>query len=277
MGSENIVFNRTASDISCSIQCPKCSKLSALSIYYTQNGVGFRIKNYARHVGSVHSSGSASNESPEQNVLMEQFQSEQRKNESLRKELTGLKRTVAMQNKDAKRMRSANESIDADASHTPFALDDSGFSEGVKNQIENVSKTQKGLKNDNLQLKNDVQNMRNELEAELKKIKTETLPLLIKQTKIRSDEVDSTDEWRQKAEKLQAELKNMKSELRRSQLERCDLLHNVLLLRGKARVMARLRPEYGNQMKFEINSRRTELHGEFNCLLLIDFFYKITC
>lgn len=259
------MFSRTASDISCSIQCPKCSKSSALSIYYTQNGIGFRIKNYARHVGSVHSSGSAPNDSPEQNVLMEQFQSEQRKNESLRKELTGLKRTVAIQNNDAKRMRTASESNDEDATGTPLVFNDSGFNEGVQNQIENVSKSQKGLKNDNQQLKNDVQNMRKELKAELRKIETETLPLLIKQTTIRSDEVDSTDVWRQKAEKLEAELKKMKSELHRSQLERCDLLHNVLLLRGKVRVMARLRPENINQMKFEINSRRTQLHGEFNC------------
>lgn len=267
MGPENIVFSRTASDISCSIQCPKCAKSSALSIYYTQNGIGFRIKNYARHVGSVHSSGSAPNESAEQNVLMEQFQSEQRKNESLRKELTGLKRTVAMQSNDAKRMRSASKSNDEDAIGTPL-LNDSGFNEGVQNQIENVSKTQKGFENDNQQLKIDVQNMRNEFEAELKKIETETLPLLIKQTTIRSDEVDSTNEWRQKAKKLEAELKKIKSELHRSQLERCDLLHNVLLLRGKVRVMARMRPENDNQMKFEVNSRRTQLHGEFNCFAL---------
>lgn len=112
MTSDCIVLEQEVSDMKCSIRCPQCGKNSALCRYYTQAGVGvgFRIRNFIRHIETFHKN------SPERTPLAEievnrlksSLNAEKEKNESLLKENSmlqkrGLINPIAMYAKRARR------------------------------------------------------------------------------------------------------------------------------------------------------------------------------
>lgn len=253
----------TESDVSCSIRCQKCSKLTALSPYYTQNGIGFRIKNYARHIDSCRANP-PSKMDHQQNLpfdpshLMEKLRSEQRKNELLEIRLAGLKRSSEIRNgkNQLKKAKKNNESFSKE-NVEPLPNEPSA----LKTRVKNILNTQEILKNENHELKKRIFAMKNEFNDDLKKLKDSSLQSLsAEQVNVSNHGAIEVDKWRQKAENFQTELKHVQNELYHSQLERSNLLHTVMELKGKVRVMARLRPaKSSKQIKFELNSRRTEL------------------
>lgn len=71
------------------------------------------------------------------------------------------------------------------------------------------------------------------------------------------EELNSVD-WRQKTQSLETDLNQAQSELYFSQIAYRDVLHSLLDLQGKVRVMARLQPAV-DPFKFEVNSRQNRL------------------
>lgn len=87
--------------------------------------------------------------------------------------------------------------------------------------------------------------------------------LAIASTSTSSSESDVA-EWREKAQQLQKKLDYVQVELEVANAERRELLHKVLDLQGRARVMCRFRPslnaaESANEMKIQISPNRNKL------------------
>lgn len=94
-----------------------------------------------------------------------------------------------------------------------------------------------------------------------------------------SMERKSDEQWREKVEKLEAELKKAKLELQNSNIDRRNLLHNLLELKGKVRIVCRLRPildGFSEKIDYKINQYR-KLIGNTSTLahiksILANFF-----
>lgn len=257
----------TESDVSCSIRCTKCSKITALSPYYKQSGIGFRVKNYARHIDSCRVNPPSNVHHQQilpldQSNLMKKLESEQRKNQLLEMRLAGLKRSskIRSDKNQSKKAKKNNESFSKE-NVDPLPNEPAKINVDIQDRIKNVLKTQNIIKNENHELKQRILALKNEFNDELKKVKDfELQSLSAEQVNVSNHGALEVEEWRRKAESFQMELKHIQNELHHSQLERSNLLHTVMEMIGKVRVMARLRPaKSSKQIKFEINSRRTEL------------------
>lgn len=79
------------------------------------------------------------------------------------------------------------------------------------------------------------------------------------------------EDWRKKVEALEAQLNIAKIELKKSNIDRRNLLHNLLELKGKVRIVCRLRPILeGSEEKidYKINQYR-KLTGNISILFHI--------
>lgn len=249
-----VLFEQVRTQMKCSIRCIKCGKLSALSPYFTQDGVGFRINNFARHVSTSHIktpaekalpmlTGATQIRKPALNII-NRIRSEQVR--SLKRKIQYIERS----------RRSSKRAMINDVTSTP--------SESPETQISccDLSSSHAGLEAENKALKQEILTSRENFNYDIANLLREKEVLLQKLT---SSNGSMEMEWQEKAKTFEKQLEEVRRELHSSQMERRDLLHSLLDLKGKVRVMARLCPvkKSSNMIQFKINANQTNLKCEY--------------
>ncbi|XP_055325645.1 protein claret segregational-like [Sitodiplosis mosellana] len=122
------------------------------------------------------------------------------------------------------------------------------FASGVYSILSDIALK---IKKNYVQERNDI-----DLEQVLEKVVTDARKKVIEQYTATSSSVDS--KWKKS---LEDEVKMVRGQLRSSQMERRNLLHALLDLQGKVRVMARLCPAkcLSAKIQYQINSNQTKL------------------
>lgn len=228
---ESVFVDQNGIKVKCSICCPNCKKLVALSPYYTTAGIGFRSNNFARHVSNLHGE-------QKENIAVKQVV------------MVSRKRKIPFSNQNGiHRRRLIAKNVECASAQTLATVPDNQELEKLKHENDQLKHSISGLKEEKENLINDLQNT----QAKLTQIES--------QSQVVNSNAEMV-EWRQRATNLQMELTKIQSELYTSYMIRRDLLHSNLNLQGRLRVMARLRPVFTqgtNAMRIQINSSHNEL------------------
>lgn len=184
-----------------------------MSCYHTSTAIGFRLSNFVRHLDEKHQNQTqADKASPlneiQINNLMTQLSVQKLKNRELRFELNSKHRTLI-----TKQMGNASACLSA---VTTAKENLSNHSDEWTKEREKILKENSALKEENMRL--------------LTKSNADVEPQL------------AVEEWRQKAEELEIDLKKAKAELMNANYDRRELLHKFLEMKGKIRIVCRLRP-----------------------------------
>lgn len=134
-----------------------------------------------------------------------------------------------------------------------------------KELYDEMIQAQKKLFDEKTKLQDEAGKIKNDYELLVKTHKNTRMQLSMQQCMTDNDSVDCEgsviSELRQKAEHLAINLDKTQSDLFASQIERRNLLHKLLDLQGKVRVMARLRPSL-EPISFSTNMEQNQLTSE---------------
>lgn len=115
----HICVNSVNAEVNCVVTCPKCSRKSTLSQYWTKQGPAFRPSNFQRHYIS-HNSSVLSGETP-MDRMVKQFEALRLRRMTLTKSNMLLKSRLPSQFKTQKMIHNAKEK-DALQTHLNLAL-----------------------------------------------------------------------------------------------------------------------------------------------------------
>lgn len=265
------MLTQEGANVKCSICCPKCKKFTVLSSYFTLAGLGFRMNNYSRHVATFHSE-------PLNDVIHSGMLITRKVKPIYRPALKRLnqKRIIP---------KPLNSSLDTSSSSSPsnvyaqcvaqasqIPLSTSAPDSAFHQKLVELYTAHKQLKNENAQLRENMLSIQREVENEM----MNQMAGQLQRVSVNQSTDADVKEWKEKAEKFEMDLIQAQTELRATQIERRNLLHSLLDLKGKVRVMARLRPlvRSSDQILFEISRCKTRLKSrKFIIFFLVFLFY----
>lgn len=200
------------------------------------------MSNFIRHLEDKHQNQTKADEaSPlneiQINNLTTQLSVQKLKNRELRYKLTSKHRTLI-----TKQMENASACLSAvNAAKENLA----NHSDEWSKEREKILKENSALKDENMRL--------------LTKSNADVEPQL------------AVEEWRQKAEELEIDLKKAKAELMKANYDRRELLHKFLEMKGKIRVACRLRPALVESKEtIQFQTRGRNLIGKSFCSNVIE-------
>lgn len=184
-----------------------------MSCYHTSTAISFRLSNFIRHLEDKHQNLTQADEaSPlneiQINNLTTQLSVQKLKNRELRLKLNSKHRTLI-----TKQIENASACFSAVNT----------AKENLSNQSEEWTKEREQILKENSALKDE--NMR-----------------LLTKSNANVEPQLAVAKWRQKAEGLEIDLKKAKAELMKANYDRRELLHKFLEMKGKIRIVCRLRP-----------------------------------
>lgn len=279
------MLNHNGSDLKCSICCPNCKKFVTLSPYFTLTGIGFRVQNFARHFATYHSAP-LTNLNPMQCGIIKK-----KLNQSTR---PALKRLSVMHKRTAVAISSTLNNSLLDTSSPSTSLDNTQMSSitatlpvpvtytdpMINQKVVELYNSHQQLKNECDELRNMAASLKIDIENEKKQIERKMMDKIVQdleRVSLQQRTDGDAENWQQKFEAIEYELFQTKAQLREFQLERRNLLHELLDLKGRVRVMARLRPLYqsSEQMMFEITDCQKILKSKKNVFVYSPIFLNL--
>lgn len=219
--SECVLVQQNGQEIKCKIRCLKCKAATSLSSYYTQAGVAFRINNFERHVELFHVEKQPDTATSENpNDFQSILSSQNRKAQILERRLRSLQASKRSVSAIRYRKNSKRRRINDENENSD---------EHANTSKSKINVASNALADRTNQYMDD-------------------------------DDAQMVEMWRKKSVQCELDLKKVQMALEKSEKKRRELLHLVLDLKGKVRVMARLRTVADStSFNFELNENCDQL------------------
>lgn len=218
--SECVLVEQNGQDIKCKIRCSKCKAATSLSSYYTHAGVAFRINNFERHV--------------------ELFHVEKQPDTATSENPNNFQSILLSQNRKAQMLERRVRALQAS-----------------KRSVSAIRHREKGKRR---KVNDENANSDEHANTSMSEITVASNALADRTNQNMADGAQMVEIWRKKSAQCELDLKKVQMALEKSEKKRRDLLHLVLDLKGKVRVMARLRTVADStSFNFELNENCDQL------------------